>query len=89
MENYAHDSGNQYNWMLGRFVLPIAKLDEFEALLPQFALRRWSLSILLSANWKADIERLWGARSEMWRTESEGGSRDRLPGVSSPFAHRN
>jgi hypothetical protein len=47
-----------YNWMLGRFVLPISRLSEFEALLPEFQLQQWSLSLILSKDWQAEMEKI-------------------------------
>ncbi len=58
MTNYAQERLSSYNWMLGRFVLPQSRLDEFETLLPQFTLQTWSLSLILSQNWQLELERL-------------------------------
>ena len=56
--NYTQDQTTPYNWMLGRFVLPISRLSEFEALLPGFQLQQWSLSLILSKDWQAEIEKM-------------------------------
>lgn len=47
--NYATYRGSTFNWMLGRFVLPVARLDEFmesaSDLLPRGALNPWRLAV--------------------------------------------
>lgn len=48
MANYAQYRASPYTWMLGRFVLPVSRLDRFEALLAQFPLKQRSLSVILS-----------------------------------------
>lgn len=56
--NYTQDQTTPYNWMLGRFVLPASRLQEFEALLPAFQLQQWSLSLILSKDWQAEMEKM-------------------------------
>ncbi|HEY9612420.1 MAG TPA: hypothetical protein V6C93_23905 [Allocoleopsis sp.] len=61
MMNYAKAQMAPYAWMLGRFVLPASRLDEFEALLPQLEeskTSQWSLSVLLSQEMETEIERV-------------------------------
>jgi hypothetical protein len=58
MANYAQDQIAPYSWMLGRFVLPASQLNEFEALLPMFSLKQWSLSLILSGDLESEIERV-------------------------------
>lgn len=58
MAKYAQDKTSNYSWMLGRFVLPESRLNEFEELLPQFPLKQWSLSIILSKELTSEIERV-------------------------------
>jgi hypothetical protein len=58
MTNYARDCMDSYNWMLDRFILPASRLQEFEALLPKFSLKQWSLGIILSENLELDLERV-------------------------------
>jgi hypothetical protein len=49
-------------WMLGRFILPAARIDEFEstasAVLPRQAAASWALSALLGSDVEQDIERI-------------------------------
>jgi hypothetical protein len=42
--------------MLGRFVLPASRSQEFEELLPAFSLEQWSLSVTLSGNFESELE---------------------------------
>ena len=63
MANYARYQETSYCWMLGHFVLPASRLNEFEDLLPTFPLadgktRPWSLSVILSGNWESEIEQV-------------------------------
>ncbi|HMC54359.1 MAG TPA: hypothetical protein VKH19_04250 [Gemmatimonadaceae bacterium] len=56
-----HRSGGDA-WLLGRFVLPVARLEEFErdaaALLPREGARSWALSALLSGDVEVDLQRV-------------------------------
>jgi hypothetical protein len=56
MANYASNQITPYNWMLGRFVLPASRSQEFEELLPAFSLEQWSLSVTLSGNFESELE---------------------------------
>ncbi|MFH7030597.1 MAG: hypothetical protein ACHBN1_35895 [Heteroscytonema crispum UTEX LB 1556] len=56
--NYAKYQLTPYNWMLNQFVLPISRLNEFTALLAAVDLKQCSLSLILSTNWQAEIERV-------------------------------
>lgn len=58
MANYADYQLTPYSWMLNQFVLPVSRLNEFETLLPMFSLKQWSLSIIISKDWEADLERV-------------------------------
>lgn len=61
MMNYAQAQMAPYAWMLGRFVLPASRLDEFEALLPQLEesqTSQWSLSVLLSQDVETELEKV-------------------------------
>lgn len=57
-ESYLHA---EFRWMLGRFIVPVARLGEFEEAVnrlphaPGHADSRWSLSALPSANLAADL----------------------------------
>ncbi|MBF2021752.1 MAG: hypothetical protein IGR93_17050 [Hydrococcus sp. C42_A2020_068] len=58
MANYDRDRMSSYNWMLGRFVLPASRLNEFEELLPAFSSQQWSIAIILSGNLESEMERV-------------------------------
>lgn len=58
MANYTQYRMSPHAWMLGRFILPLSRLDEFETLLPSFPLKHWSLSIILSKTLEADLEKI-------------------------------
>lgn len=58
--NYATYRGSNYGWMLGRFVLPVARLDEFYESALEFLPRRgnaspWRLSVLAGEDLSATI----------------------------------
>jgi hypothetical protein len=59
---YAEHRGGPDAWALGRFVLPAARLEEFETAagssLPHHAAGSWALSALLGSNVEEDIERI-------------------------------
>ena len=60
VQNYAAYRANDASWMLGRFVVPIARLDELSAELRSLgdqAGPEWRVSALLGADVEADIER--------------------------------
>lgn len=51
--NYAAYKNSNYDWMLGRFVVPVSRLDEFAASAEDFFSRgveSWRLSVLASEN---------------------------------------
>ena len=61
--NYDAHSRSEQNWILGRFIVPAARLDEFEKAFaglptPTPAFPSWRLSVLLSSDPVADIARL-------------------------------
>lgn len=62
IEEYADQRNGMDEWALGRFVLPAARLVEFEqagaGFLPRQAHRSWALSALLSGDVEEDIERI-------------------------------
>lgn len=62
VEQYARHRQEPAAWMLGRFVLPAARLDEFEAAaephLPRESAAWWSLSALLSSDLEEDLARV-------------------------------
>ncbi|BAY60989.1 hypothetical protein NIES22_10500 [Calothrix brevissima NIES-22] len=49
MANYAQYQTTAYSWMLGRFILPISRLQEFEQLLPDYP-AQWLLSIIMTGD---------------------------------------
>lgn len=63
--NYDAYSRSEWNWILGRFIVPVARLDEFEeafAALPTAArgtgFTNWRLSVLLGSDPSADVARV-------------------------------
>ncbi len=59
--NYALNRAGVYNWMLGRFVLPAARLDEFlEFASPHLSHGRegWRLSVLAGENINETIKQI-------------------------------
>jgi hypothetical protein len=58
VENYARYRQSECSWMLGRFVLPAARLDELERLLPTGADQPWCLSVLAGPKLDGDIAAL-------------------------------
>ena len=59
---YAHHRAGSDAWALGRFVLPAARLEEFEAasrdVLPRDAASSWALSALLGSDLEEDLQRI-------------------------------
>jgi hypothetical protein len=60
VENYAAYANGKFSWMLGRFVVPAARLAEFEIALAGLSQTRakWSLSALLGHDIEADIKQV-------------------------------
>lgn len=62
VSEYAEHHGGPHAWALGRFVLPAARLDEFESeaapALPREAARSWALSALLGSDIEEDVARI-------------------------------
>jgi hypothetical protein len=62
VEEYRYQATGADAWMLGRFVLPAARLDELDAvagdLTPRDASRSWALTALLGSDLAEDIERI-------------------------------
>jgi hypothetical protein len=63
--NFEEYLRSEWNWILGRFVVPVARLDEFEAAFALLApsssetgAATWRLSALLGADASADIARI-------------------------------
>jgi hypothetical protein len=59
---YAEQRGGPDAWALGRFVLPAARLEEFEsaaaAMLPREGAASWAISALLGSDLEEDVERI-------------------------------
>ncbi|WP_088893016.1 hypothetical protein [Leptolyngbya ohadii] len=47
MQNYAQYAATPHAWMLSRFVLPAARLEEFTAIAADLPLSQWSLSVVV------------------------------------------
>jgi hypothetical protein len=59
VENYAAYAAGEFNWMLGRFIVPAARLAEFESAIVNLrTIERWPLSVLLGADIAKDIEQV-------------------------------
>ena len=63
VHNYAAYRDGELSWALGRFIVPISRLDEFEACtaelqLPRRGGRNWRLSVLGGADPKIDLEQI-------------------------------
>ena len=63
--NYDAYSRSEWNWILGRFIVPVARLGEFEEALaslpapaPGAACAKWRLSVLLGPDPVADVTRI-------------------------------
>lgn len=57
MANYAQYQATPYSWMLGRFILPSSRLQEFEQLLPNYP-AQWLLSIIMTEDVKEALAQL-------------------------------
>ena len=73
LENYARYSSGPSSWALGRFILPVSRLDEFAVHVPGTPLRPidspWRLAALMGTNIEADVD----AIHEFNRRYSSGG----------------
>jgi hypothetical protein len=66
VENYARYRWDEHAWMLGRFVLPAARLREFEEQMPSVEDEPWRLSVLVGPKLDEDMAALeaFGPRCE-------------------------
>jgi len=83
VRNYAAYRGSDDAWMLGRFVVPVARLDEFAAARGQGGHGdRWPLSALLGDDVARDVERAvaFNARGEGGATIESLEARAATPG---------
>ena len=59
MQNYLRYRASDRSWMLGRFVLPIARLQEFEDRLPAMGeVEPFPIAAIVSKDWELDLERI-------------------------------
>ena len=76
--NYDSYSRSDWNWMLGRFIVPVSRLGEFESAFAGLTTpsdehsTNWRLSVLLGSDPVADVARL---REFNGRMASDGGGR--------------
>jgi hypothetical protein len=60
LENYARYSSEPSSWALGRFILPLSRLDELEIYLPRFSGHPvgspWRFAVLMGTNIEADVQ---------------------------------
>ncbi|MEO6724062.1 MAG: hypothetical protein ABIP14_02075 [Blastocatellia bacterium] len=75
VKNYAAYRRSEYSWMLGRFIVPASRLDEFEQAAAEYwphdgKKEFWKLSVLGGANLEVDIARINSFSHR--RTISEG-----------------
>jgi hypothetical protein len=75
LENYARYSSGPSSWALGRFILPVSRLDEFAVHVPGIPFRPidspWHVAALIGTNLEADVD----AIDEFNRRYSSGGVR--------------
>ena len=70
MVEYDLVQSSPYYWLGDRFVLPAARLEEFAAQLATFPSHQpWQLSVILSQDWKSELEQLHRAESK-WASQS-------------------
>ena len=67
--NYAQYHQTPYNWLLGRFVVPVSRLAELEKLLGDISLENtiaspWKISAILSVNWELELEQIQNINSQ-------------------------
>lgn len=63
VRDYAEYRRGEHSWMLGRFIVPVSRLDEFEQAAAEYWPREsddgyWKLSVLGGANLESDIARI-------------------------------
>src|SRR4051812_10232607 len=62
LDNYVQYSSGPSSWALGRFIVPVSRLSEFEATLQRIPLRQndrpWQFAALLGSDLQADLQRL-------------------------------
>jgi hypothetical protein len=75
--NYDAYSRSEWNWILGRFIVPVARLEEFEQALAGLSVptqglgfAQWRLSVLLGSDPIADIPRIHESNAQMANSSS-------------------
>jgi len=75
--NYDAYSQSEWNWILGRFIVPVSRLDEFEEALtrlptsaPRSGFTNWRLSVLLGSDAVADVARIREFNARMMNSSS-------------------
>jgi hypothetical protein len=63
VDNYARYRGGEFAWILGRFILPVSRLEEFETALGRFRPETqkgeiWRLSVLGTNDSEADLKQI-------------------------------
>ncbi len=76
VENYLRYRSSPAAWMLGRFILPAARLDEFEAAMEGQA--PVPVSALGGANLESDVERIAHARMKIDAVEIKAASAEEI-----------
>jgi hypothetical protein len=71
--NYDAYSRSEWNWILGRFIVPVSRLGEFEERLaglpePAVGFTNWRLSVLLGSDAVADVVRIREFSARMARS---------------------
>jgi hypothetical protein len=56
VRNYSEYQRGEHAWLLGRSILPLAKMAEYEAALPRESMTPWRLSALTTGNVAADMQ---------------------------------
>jgi hypothetical protein len=74
--NYHADLNSRWNWILGRFIVPMARLDELEQALKTLPRSRettppWRLSVLPGSDVVADVARIRDFNTRMAVVDSE------------------
>jgi hypothetical protein len=71
--NYDGYLRSEYRWMLGRFIVPVARLNEFDEALGRLPIadsKPWRLSVLLGADPVADVGRIVEFNARTWNFET-------------------
>ena len=72
VSHYAREQNGPHSWMLGSFVLPVARLGAFEDLVLSYlsgSQERWRISLVLSEDAEADMNLVY-AFNDKWPSQS-------------------